>query len=106
MKKNYLTVILLASAFSTLTLQSFALVPPPESLKATKHKEQAHPVDPNTTVIVSGKLGMFMPTHPSQAKLAMFMPTHPSQAKPAMFMPTQPSHAKLAMFMPTQPNKG
>ena len=105
MRKNYLTVILLASALSTLTLQSFGLVPPPESLKATKHNEQAHPVDPNTTVIVSGKLGMFMPTHPSQTNLAMFMPTHPSQAKPAMFMPTHPSQAKLAMFMPTHPSQ-
>jgi len=77
MKKNHLTLIMLASALSALTLQSFALVPPPESLKATKHKEQAQPVDPNTTVIVSGKLAMFMPTHPGRAKLAMFMPTQP-----------------------------
>jgi hypothetical protein len=79
MRKNYLTLILLASALSTLTLQSFALVPPPESLKATKHKEQAQPVDPNTTVIVSGKLAMFMPTHPGHVKLAMFMPTQPTK---------------------------
>jgi hypothetical protein len=67
MKKNYLTLIMLASALSALTLQSFAMVPPPESLRTTKHKEQGKPADPNTTVIVSGKFAVFMPTHPGQA---------------------------------------
>ncbi|MBV8212275.1 MAG: hypothetical protein JOZ08_03510 [Verrucomicrobia bacterium] len=103
MKKNFLTLIMLASVLGTLTLQSIALVPPPESLKATKHKEQTQPVDPNTTVIVSGKLSMFMPTQPTHARLAMFMPTQPTHARLAMFMPTQPTHVRLAMFMPTQP---
>jgi hypothetical protein len=67
MKKNYLTVIISASALSTLTLQSFALVPPPESLRTTKHKEQAKQVDPNTTVIESGKVAMFLPTSPGKS---------------------------------------
>jgi hypothetical protein len=66
MKKNYLTLILSLTALSTLTLQSFALVPPPESLRATRHKEQAKPNDPNTTVIISGKVAMFLPTQPGK----------------------------------------
>jgi hypothetical protein len=67
MKKNSLTLILSLIAFGTLTLQSIAMVPPPESWAASKHREEAKPVDPNTTVIVSGKVAIMVPTHPPTA---------------------------------------
>jgi hypothetical protein len=42
------------------------MVPPPESLKTSKHKEQAKPIDPDTTVIVSGKTAFYLPTQPTR----------------------------------------
>ena len=65
MKKNHLTLVLLLAAFAATGAQSFAMVPPPESLKGSKHKEQAKPVDPNTTVVVSEGVAFYLPTHPS-----------------------------------------
>lgn len=103
MKKNCLTLIMLASAISTLTLQSFAMVPPPESLRTLKHREQAKPVDPDTTVIVSGKVAILVPTHPTgpvivSDEVAIMVPTHPTGAaivsdEVAIMVPTHPTMA-------------
>jgi hypothetical protein len=96
MKKNYLTLMMLAAAISTLTLQSFAMVPPPESLRTLKHREEAKPVDPDTTVVVSGKVAILVPTHPAGAligEVAIMVPTHPAEAligKVAIMVPTHP----------------
>lgn len=67
MKKNYLTLILSLTALSALTLQSFAMVPPPESLKAAKHRGQAKQVNPDTTVVASGKIAICPPIRPPLA---------------------------------------
>jgi hypothetical protein len=78
MKKDYLTLVLSLTAMAATAVQSFALVPPPESLKASKHKEQAKPVDPNTTVVVSGGVTFYLPTHPPSEGIAFYLPTHPT----------------------------
>ena len=69
MKKNYLTLVLILTALSAPALQSFAMVPPPESLKASKHNEKAQQHDPNSTVITSGtsdKLTIMPPWKPTR----------------------------------------
>jgi hypothetical protein len=97
MKRNCLTLILLATALATPALQSLAMVPPPETLRTSKHHEQTKPADPNTTVIVSGKVAIMVPTHPN--KVAIMVPTHPN--KVAIMVPTHPN--KVAIMVPTQP---
>jgi hypothetical protein len=72
-------------------VRSFALVPPPESLKTSKHKEQAKPVDPNTTVIVSKGVTFYLPTHPTSEGLAFYLPTHPTSEGFAFYLPTHPT---------------
>jgi hypothetical protein len=91
MKKIRLTLILLLTVMAATAVRSFALVPPPESLKTSKHKEQAKPVDPNTTVIVSKGLAFYLPTHPTSAGLAFYLPTHPTSAGLAFYLPTHPT---------------
>jgi hypothetical protein len=77
MKKNYLTLVLLLTALAAPALQSLAMVPPPESLRKSKHVEQSKASDTDTTVIATDKLAVFLPTHPP---LAVFLPTHPPVA--------------------------
>ena len=95
MKKNYLTLVLSLTVLVAPALQSLAMVPPPESLRKSKHVEQSKASNTDTTVIVSDKLAVFLPTHPD---LAVFLPTHPDLA---VFLPTHPD---LAVFLPTHPN--
>jgi hypothetical protein len=99
MKKNYLTLVLLLTVLAAPALKSFAMVPPPESLRTWKHHEQTKPADPNTTVIVSGKVAIMVPTHPT--KVAIMVPTHPT--KVAIMVPTHPT--KVAIMVPTHPTK-
>jgi len=94
MKKNYLTLVLSLTVLVAPALQSLAMVPPPESLRKSKHVEQSKASNTDTTVIVSDKLAVFLPTHPD---LAVFIPTHPDLA---VFLPTHPN---LAVFLPTHP---
>jgi hypothetical protein len=80
MKKNHLTLVLVLTAFSAM--QSFALVPPPESLRAAKHKEQAKSPDTDTTVIISERTAVFLPHHPQcvsgdSFRTAVFLPHRP-----------------------------
>jgi hypothetical protein len=105
MKKNYLTLVLLLTVLAAPALKSFAMVPPPESLRKSKHVEQGKVSNPDTTVIATDKFAVFLPTHPS---VAVFLPTHPSLA---VFLPTHPSvavflptHPSLAVFLPTHPS--
>jgi hypothetical protein len=53
------------------------MVPPPESLKAAKHREQAEPANPDTTVVASDKLALCPPIKPP---LALCPPIHPPLA--------------------------
>jgi hypothetical protein len=79
MKKKYLTVLaLLVASLAAPTFQSSAMVPLPESIRQPKDKEKVQPVDPNTTVIESGKIAIFPPTQPPA--LAIFPPTNPPYA--------------------------
>jgi hypothetical protein len=75
MKKNYLTLILLFTAVGAPALQSLAMVPSPESLRASKHQERMKPADPNTTVIVSGQTAYYLPTKPPT--ISYYLPTRP-----------------------------
>jgi hypothetical protein len=111
MKKNHLTAILSLSVFGALTLQSFALVPPPESLRAAKHKEQAKSPGTDTTVITSERTASYISG--DSFRTAVFMPHQPScilgdSFRTAVFMPHQPScisgdSFRTAVFMPHQP---
>jgi hypothetical protein len=103
MKKIHLTLMLSLTAMVATAVQSFALVPPPESLKTSKHKEQARPVDPNTTVIVSKGFTFYLPTNPASAGLAYYLPTNPASARLAFYLPTNPAPAGLAFYLPTNP---
>jgi hypothetical protein len=87
MKKNYLTLVLLLTVLAAPALQSLAMVPPPESLRKSKHAEQNKTPNTDTTVIVTDKLAVFLPTHPD---LAVFLPTHPDLV---VFLPTHPAVA-------------
>ena len=90
MKKNYLAVLaLLVASLAAPTFQSSAMVPLPESIRQSRDKEKAQPADPNTTVIKSGKIAIYPPTHPPA--LAIYPPTHPPAL--AIYPPTHPSYA-------------
>ena len=93
MKKNHLTLVLVLTAFSAM--QSFALVPPPESLRAAKHKEQAKSPDTDTTVITSERTAAYIPG--DSFRTAVFLPHRPScisgdSFRTAVFMPHQPPY--------------
>jgi hypothetical protein len=103
MKKICLTLILLLTAMAVPAVRSFALVPLPESLKTSKHKEQAKPVDPNTTVIVSKGVTFYLPTKPTSAGFAFYLPTKPTSTGFAFYLPTKPTSAGFAFYLPTKP---
>jgi hypothetical protein len=103
MRKIHLTLILLLTAMAATAVRSFALVPPPESLRTSKHKEQAKPVDPSTTVIVSKGVTFYLPTHPTSEGLAFYLPTHPTSEGLAFYLPTHPTSEGLAFYLPTHP---
>jgi hypothetical protein len=84
MKKNCLTLVLLVTALAAPALQSFAMVPPPESLRKSKHVERSKPSDTDTTVVISDKVTILPPTH---SPLAVFLPIRPPLA---VFLPTKP----------------
>jgi hypothetical protein len=84
MNKNCLTLVLLVTALAVPALKSLSMVPPPESLRKSKHVEQGKTSTPDTTVIATDKFAVFLPTHPP---LAVFLPTHPPVA---VFLPTHP----------------
>jgi hypothetical protein len=84
MKKNCLTLVLLVTALAAPALQSFAMVPPPESLRKSRHVERSKPSDTDTTVVVSDKVAICPPIKPP---LAVFLPTRPPLA---VFLPTKP----------------
>ena len=91
MKKNHLTLALLLTAVTVTAVRSFALVPPPESLKTSKHREQAKPADPNTTVIVSKGVTFYLPTKPTSEWLSFYLPTKPSSQRLSFYLPTKPT---------------
>ena len=75
MKRNYLTLVLLATVLAAPALQSLAMVPSADSLRAARRHESVKSADPNTTVIVSEKTAYYLPTHPPS--LSYYLPTHP-----------------------------
>jgi hypothetical protein len=75
MRKNYLTLVLLVTALVAPSLQTFAMVPSADSLRASRRHESVKPADPNTTVIVSDRTAYYLPTHPPS--ISYYLPTHP-----------------------------
>jgi hypothetical protein len=75
MKKNYLTLVLLVTALAVPAMQSLAMVPSADSLRASRRHERIQPADPNTTVIVSEKTAYYLPTKPPS--ISYYLPTHP-----------------------------
>jgi hypothetical protein len=103
MRKNILTLVLSLTVLDFAAFQSFALVPPPDSLRSSRRHEQVKPADPDTTVTVTPKSAFYL--SPAGNGLAFYLPTNPTGDKGlAFYLPTNPAGDDgLAFYLPTNP---
>ena len=103
MRRNYLTFVLSLTVLNFTAFQSFALVPPPDSLRSSQRHEQAKPADPDTTVTTSPKSAFYL--SPAGKGLAFYLPTNPAGDNGlAFYLPTNPAGDNgLAFYLPTNP---